>query len=847
MRPFLAVFFTITAIGFVTGQQGKKTAPKSASKPPKATPAESLKIAKGFKAELLFAVPQEQFGSWVNLCHDPKGRLIVSDQYGALWRVTPPGINGSDAMKIEAIPANIGEAQGLLWAFDSLYVVINSNSKNRRSGLYRVTDSNNDDKLDSVVMLRELQGGGGEHGPHAVIMHPDGKRLTVVCGNQSKMVNYTSTRVPPLWGEDHLLPRMPDGRNFMAGVLGPGGCIYNVTPDGKEWELFSTGFRNPYDAAYDRNGNLFTYDADMEWDFNTPWYRPTRVCEVTSGSEFGWRNGAGKYPPYYADSIPAILDVGPGSPTGVCFGHDANFPPKYQDALFICDWSYGKLFAVHLTPKGSTHSAELEEFVAGTPLPLTDVIINPVDRAMYFLVGGRKTQSALYKVTHAEVSERTIAAIAPTPGRKLRSELEAFHGVKDPKAIEVAWPTLNHEDRFLRAAARIAIEHQPPAGWIEKGFVETDPQRVITAMLALTRASASCPQHRRIDIPTALGQRILKKLNSIEFDRLTVEQRLELIRVYHITFNRFGNPDEKSRNVVLAKFEAHFPTGHRFVDSEMAQVLVYLESPTAASRVVAALLAAPTQEEQIEYARALRVLRSGWTPALRLQYFGWIQKSEAYRGGNSFGGFLQQIKDGAVATLTPQERTQYIAFIDSKINLKRTVPASRPHVKEYKLDDLLPIVEKGVARSRNFERGRQMFAAANCASCHRFDSEGGISGPDLTQAAGRFSVKDLLVSILDPNKEISDQYAAVEIETEDGKKIIGRIVNHNGDGMTVNTDLLDPSATISVRRNNVASIRNHAQSMMPTGSLDTLQVDEILDLMAYLLSRGDRNHTMFKK
>ena len=100
---------------------------------------------------------------------------------------------------------------------------------------------------------------------------------------------------------------MPDGNGFMAGVLGPGGCIYNVTPDGKKWELFSTGYRNEFDVAFNRNGDLFTYDADMEWDFNTPWYRPTRVCLAASGSEFGWRNGAANGPPYYPDSLPADL------------------------------------------------------------------------------------------------------------------------------------------------------------------------------------------------------------------------------------------------------------------------------------------------------------------------------------------------------------------------------------------------------------------------------------------------------------------------------------------------------------------------------------------------------------
>src|SRR5207253_2715891 len=154
------------------------------------------------------------------------------------------------------------------------------------------------------------------------------------------------------------------------------------------WELISTGYRNQFDAAFNRHGDLFTYDADMEWDMNTPWYRPTRVCLVTSGSEFGWRNGAGKWPAYYPDSLPAIYNVGPGSPTGMSFGYGANFPFKYREALFMCDWSYGKMYALHLTPEGSAYKAEAEEFLSGSPLPLTDVVVNPHDGAFYFTTGG---------------------------------------------------------------------------------------------------------------------------------------------------------------------------------------------------------------------------------------------------------------------------------------------------------------------------------------------------------------------------------------------------------------------------------------------------------------------------
>src|SRR5262249_39566475 len=157
----------------------------------------------------------------------------------------------------------------------------------------------------------------------------------------------------------------PDARGFMAGVLGPGGCIYQVDPEGRSWELVSTGYRNPYGMAFNRHGDLFTFDADMEWDINTPWYRPTRVCLAATGSDFGRGNGTGKWPPYSPDPLPPILDIGPGSPTGMTFGYGARFPAKYQEALFMCDWSYGKLYAVHLTPESSAYRAEAEEFLNG--------------------------------------------------------------------------------------------------------------------------------------------------------------------------------------------------------------------------------------------------------------------------------------------------------------------------------------------------------------------------------------------------------------------------------------------------------------------------------------------------
>ena len=818
---------------------------------PAATPAEALKVMKDFKAELLYSVPRATQGSWVNLCVDPKGRLIVSDQYGGLFRVTPPPVGTSSGTKVEKINVPLGEAQGLLWAFDSLYVVVNRGAR-YPSGLYRVRDTDGDDQLDKVELLRKIDG-GGEHGPHAVLLAPDGKSLYVVCGDGTKMMNpLAKSRVPRIWGEDHLLPRMPDGNGFMRGVLGPGGAIYKVDPEGKDWELVSVGFRNQFDAAFNRHGELFTYDADMEWDMNTPWYRPTRVCLATSGSEFGWRNGTGKWPPYYPDNLPGLFNVGPGSPTGVCFGYAAKFPAKYQEALFLSDWSYGKLYALHLTPHQSGYTGEIEEFVTGSPLALTDVVINPHDGAMYFAVGGRKTQSGLYRVTYVG-KESTASAPPDTRGadfRAIRHKLESFHGRKDPRAVDAAWPFLNHADRYIRFAARVALEHQDPKAWRKRALAEKDPQASLTALLGLVRVSASDPFHRAPSAPPVdktLKAEIFAALERLAWDKLNDEQRLELLRVYEVALNRMGMPAAAAKKALVARLDAAYPAKTREQNAELCQVLVFLEAPNVATKTLKLMAEAPTQEEQMAYGMALRVLKSGWTMPQRKQYFSWFLRAANFKGGASMRGFMRMMKEDAVATLTPQEKADLKTVLEARPReAAPIVGKKRPFVKNWKLDELVGIVEQGLKKKRDFDRGRRLFGEASCFACHRFDNEGGAQGPDLTGVAGRFSVRDLLESVVEPSKVIGDQYANVTITTTSGKVVTGRIVNLNGDNIQVNTNMLDPSALVNVNRKKVDTTVLSKVSPMPDSLLDTFKEDEIVDLMAFLLSRGDRHSKLFK-
>jgi putative heme-binding domain-containing protein len=816
---------------------------------PAATPAEKLKVLKGFKAELIHAVPRDSEGSWVSLTTDPKGRLIASDQYGKLFRITPPPVGQTGAAKVEPMAVEIGEAQGLCWAFDSLYVVVNAGTGKYPSGLYRARDTDGDDNLDKVELLRKLDG-GGEHGPHAVILSPDGKSLYVVAGNATRVPELAGSLVPRDWGEDTILPRMPDGNGFMADEKAPGGFICKVDPDGKDWTLVAMGFRNPYDIAFNKYGDLFTYDSDMEWDFLTPWYRPTRVCNAVSGADFGYRGGSGKFPTYFYDSLPPVVDIGPGSPTGIGFGYGAKFPKKYQDALYICDWSYGKLYAVHNTPIGASYKGEAEEFVTASPLPLTDVVIHPTDGAMYFTVGGRRTTSALYRVTYIGDAAEEKESAEDSTARDARHKLEAFHGHADPKAVDAAWPYLSSPDRFVRYAARVALEFQPVASWREKALTETNPQATLEALLALVRVSAQDPAHRdgkAAQPDSGLQSAVLGALGRIDWNALTHTQRVDAVRLLQVLFVRTGKPDPEMTEKVVARLNSHYPSKSPELNSELCPLLVYLEAPDVAAKTMGLIAKATTQEEQLDYAKSLRVLKTGWTPELRKAYFTWLQKAHAYKGGASFRGFLNILKRDSVNTLSESERADLKPLLNAPAGPAAAATVARPHVKDWTMEELVPLVESGLKSKRDFDRGRLMFGAAQCTACHRFGIEGGAAGPDLTGVSGRFNTRDLLESIVVPNKVISDQYGAVSFLLSDGQVITGRVANLNGDNIMVVTNMLDPGNMANVDRHKIEETKPSPVSMMPQGLLNTLNREEVLDLMAYLLSKGDRNAEVYRQ
>ncbi len=439
------------------------------------TQASMIQTLPGYKIQLIRSAQQGE-DSWVSLVSDPKGRLIIGKEKRGLLRLTLSKDHRSTA-KMEVINESLAECRGLVFSGETLYAMANNDKQ-----LFRLQDTTGDDQYDSVVPLTELKGDVG-HGRNQLTLGPGG-RIYAIFGD-SVFEPETAMALPPSIATPDRFESERSG--FVARL--------NEAED--NWEIIVRGLRNPFGIDFNTDGEMFTYDADAEYDTGASWYRPTRIDHLLVGGDFGWRRVTKQWPPYFPDrpDMPQpVLDIGKGSPTAVKFGTHSRFPKKYQRALFALDWTYGRILAVHLDPRGATYAAQAETFIHGQPLNVTDVEFG-IDGAMYFVTGGRSTQSALYRVAYVgnatEASKPTRQQTArqkhAQKSRTVRRRLENLLENDDPKSLEIAWPYLSSSDPSIRHIARVLLESQPIETWRDKATDEKDTNTLLAILLAVSR------------------------------------------------------------------------------------------------------------------------------------------------------------------------------------------------------------------------------------------------------------------------------------------------------------------------------------------------------------------------
>lgn len=828
----------------------------------------TLTVLPGFKIEHLLQADRAKHGSWIAMTKDSKGRLLLGAENGQpITRVT---IQDGKVIAQEDLKVPVSETMGLLCVGDTLYATGMGRDKggNRVFGFYRCTYSPGSDRYEGVELLREWKGGAGGHGAHGIVLGPD-RHLYCVNGNFTAVPADVLASSPHRnYADDLVLKRAEDGNGFGVGVKPPGGYVVRMDLDGKNPELFASGQRNTYSVAFNPDGELFGYDSDMEWEWGTPWYRPTRVFHAVSGADMGFREGTGKWPAYYPDSLPATVNIGLGSPCGVVFGTGTKFPAKYQKALFIEDWTYGRVMAVHLKPDGASYSGTFENFVATKgllgkgrkmPMPLTGIVAGD-DGALYFVVGGWANQSHLFRVSY--IGTESTAPLPPAQlhdkegedARALRRKIETFHAQENPAAVAEVWPHLNSADRFIRYAARIAIERNPVAQWKAKALEDPQPRAALTALLALARLGAKDDQAA-----------LVKSLGRFPMAGLDAAQRLEKVRVLQVSIARQGKPVPEVAKTIIEELSPLFPSKDEFLDRELCQLLLALDAPGTVAKSVALMTTAPTQEEQVGYATYLRTIKNGWTTDLRKQYFGWFnggrstahppqvlqwfaEAGRPYGDGASFANFIGNFHEEAKFLLSPDDVTALSAVFDAyqppNVRKAKTYPP-RKLVKEWTTADLAGVLDQA-SHGRDFKRGKNIFEEAQCITCHRFGDQGGSIGPDLTTASSKFRRSELLESIIEPSKVVAEVYMDTQIKTQDGRVIVGRLLEDTPEQLVVRVNPLNPEK-ITIKKADVKLTAPSKLSPMPLGLINNFSKEEILDLLAYLEAQGNKEHPNFAK
>ncbi|MFP6666604.1 MAG: hypothetical protein VB876_04790 [Pirellulales bacterium] len=779
------------------------------------TAADQLWTQPGFQVERLYSAGQGE-GSWISLAEDPQGRWVIGHEDEGLVRIT---LQKNGTPQFEPVKVPVSECRGLVFAHDSLYAMAN-----KSLSLFRLRDTNHDDQFDRIEALKKFPGGTG-HGRNQLTLGPDGKLYAIFGDSVEQPANVK-----------HLPPVVPNPDYVQKTE---NGFVARTDAQGEKWEILVRGLRNPYGLDFNAAGDLFTYDADAEYDMGSSWYRPTRVLHLLPGGDYGWRRVTKQWPPYNPDtaSIPQpTLDIGRGSPTAVEFAAGNNFSAAYRDALFVLDWSYGRILAVHWQPCGSSYVGATEVFLRGSPLNVTDVEFGR-DGAMYFVTGGRKTQSGLYRVRYVgeknSVSHRSpqqveVARHAES-ARSLRRQLESLRGNASTNTLAKAWKYLGSSDPWIRHAARTVIEALPVKMWRTRALEETNIDRFLSAALAVQRFGGDRDRER-------LGQR----LAAIEAHRLLPWQQFEWADLW---LRQLAGSDgnDSSWDRLFDQLRKVFPSNYFLLDQQTSRLLAKRDNGWLVPRAVHLLeesRGTGNQRQQMHWLLILSTQSQGWTPELRERYFAGLLDIDSFEAGEGMPTFRRLIREAATANLPEELRDSWQQrFGKQAARLLPDLPPARSAiVKQWSMKDFPDLVQE-LTKNRNLQRGAKMFATARCVVCHRKGAEGGLRGPDLTSVAGRFSARDLLMSILKPSAVVSKKYASTVFELSDGRVLSGHamVTDFRSPDIKLIPDPLAPHKSVSFSKQMIVERRISPISPMPAGLIDGLEKQEILDLLAYLL------------
>lgn len=550
---------------------------------------------------------------------DPKGQVVVSGRDYIRMLVDDNGDGRADrALEFAGAPKD--GAMGLFWEGDNLFCMGDG-------GLRRYGDANGEGRKRPPQLLYPFKT-GGEHAAHAMRRGRDGW-LYVICGNGTGISRKHAT-----------LPTSPIHEPIA-------GCVLRFLPDFKGCEIVADGFRNAYAFDFNSAGDLFTFDSDNERCVSLPWYESTRCYHVVSGGHYGWQNpqhaNTWRMPPYFVDVVAPVATLGRGSPTGVvCYRH-TQFPAKYREGLFLCDWTFGRIYFVALEPHGSSYIGHPEVFLQVTGdngFAPTAVAVHPISGDLYVSIGGRGTRGAVYRIRYANRRAGRVNAPVrePTgalthPARPITSDEWISQAASaDLHARRRALEEIRrHRERFTIAQLKRAI--RASSGQADRGL------RQATAALL---SSLDDKQRKNIDRPKAdplseitwgLSRPSFAVAHLLTDKRIAAETRLDAVRIVQLTLGDLMAAKAKGtvwegysrrRDYIAVSAEAQaalraaFPSGHVDLDRELSRTLAVIEDddPEILAKISRRLTDNSDPVEDVHYLIVLARLRAARTETI---------------------------------------------------------------------------------------------------------------------------------------------------------------------------------------------------------------------------------------
>jgi putative membrane-bound dehydrogenase-like protein len=287
--------------------------------------------------------------------------------------------------------------------------------------------------------------------------------------------------------------------------------------------------------------------------------------------------------------------------------------------------------------------------------------------------------------------------------------------------------------------------------------------------------------------------------------------------------------------------ETAFDPSYRLLEDRLAAIKALACAPDSADRANLLSLVSSGSESPVIQQGALSALARGPFASFEQELLDrWPRLAPSVRA--TALAMLLRRADSIRALLSAMEkgvvRLAELDIAQQSFLRSHKVPALREEAarvlgqpsfgsRQSAVESFLPVLAlRGLASN-----GQPIFQA-RCAQCHRLAGQGQALGPDLASIRANGKEK-LLVSILDPNREVVPQFASYQVETKEGESLAGLLVNESANSVTLR---MAGGVESVIRRDSIASLQSLGKSLMPEGLEEGLSQQGMADLLEFIVA-----------